>query len=147
MIERTEILSMPEYWFQDAQLDLYNQVRGYMKKEKINNVQLADKLGVHRSYVTQILNGEYNYSLRKLIEICLSIGIVPKINYTALEDVIKADAEKKTNFSYQEFSSLKGNLTLVHSSLEPSYFDEYKPSNDISIKDVLLHQQSNQIAL
>ena len=96
MIEQSEILGMPEYWFQEAQLDFYNQVKNYMKKEKINNVQLAGRLGVGKSYVTQILNGEYNYSLKKLIDICLAIGIVPKINYTPLEAVIKEDAEKKT---------------------------------------------------
>jgi len=94
-MERAELLSMPEYWFQEAQLDLYKQVKDYMNRENINKVQLADRLGVGKSYISQILNGEYNYSLKKLIDISLSIGIVPKIQYSKIEDIIKKDAKKK----------------------------------------------------
>ena len=96
MITREELLSSPEYWFEDAQNELYRQVVEYKEKKGINQTQLAKELGVTKGYVSQILKGEFNYTLKKLIEISLAIGQVPKIEYESLSKVIADDA--KTSF-------------------------------------------------
>ena len=93
---REEILKSPDYWFEEAQNELYRQVIEFMEREGLNQTQLAEKLGVSKGYVSQILKGEFNYTLKKLIEISLAIGQVPKIEYSAIVKVIEEDS--KTSF-------------------------------------------------
>jgi transcriptional regulator with XRE-family HTH domain len=101
MITREELLRSSEYWFENAQNDLYGQVIEYMDKEGINQNQLATRLGVSKGYVSQILKGEFNYTLKKLIEISLAIGKAPQIEYKRIEDVIAED-ERTHFFSIEE---------------------------------------------
>lgn len=91
-MKREEILRRTAYWFEHEQNELYRQVTEYMERENINRTQLADRLNVRKSYVSQILNGNFNYTLKRWIELCLAIGIVPG-EYRKIEDVIKTDAE------------------------------------------------------
>jgi transcriptional regulator with XRE-family HTH domain len=88
MLTRKELLATPEYWFEQAQNELYRQVIEYMETEGINQTQLAEKLGVSKGYISQVLKGEFNYTLKKLIELSMAVGKVPKIEYQAIDDVI-----------------------------------------------------------
>lgn len=58
---------------------LRNQVRQifreYMFKNEINQSQLADKLGVNKSVVSQIINENFNISLDRLEEYCNKLEI------------------------------------------------------------------------
>ncbi|MEI9919003.1 MAG: helix-turn-helix transcriptional regulator [Bacteroidota bacterium] len=92
MITRKEILKSPEYWFEEAQNELYRQLTAYMQREKITQTELAEKLGVTKGYVSQILNGNFNYTLKKLIELSLSIDLAPTINYHPVEAIIAREA-------------------------------------------------------
>jgi transcriptional regulator with XRE-family HTH domain len=88
MITREEILHSPEYWFEAAQNELFRQLNSYMEKEQINQSQLAEKLSVTKGYISQILNGNFNYTLKKHIELALAIGVVPLITYQPIEEVL-----------------------------------------------------------
>jgi transcriptional regulator with XRE-family HTH domain len=88
MITREELLSSPEYWFAEAQNELFRQVIEYMERENLNQTQLAERFGVSKGYISQLLNGEFNHSLKKLIEISLSIGVVPRIKYKTVSQVL-----------------------------------------------------------
>jgi transcriptional regulator with XRE-family HTH domain len=94
-MSREKLLKKPAYWFEYEQNELFRLFTAYMEKENINKTQLAERLGVTKGYISQILNGHFNYTLKKLIEISLAIGIVPHIKYTSVEDVIKEDAQTK----------------------------------------------------
>ena len=91
MITREQLLSSSEYWFEEAQNELYRQLTAYQEQKGINQTQLAEELGVTKGYVSQILKGNFNYTLKKLIEISLSIGLVPRISYTSLVSVVEND--------------------------------------------------------
>ena len=91
MLTREELLNSPEYWFEEAQNELYRQVVSFMEKEGLNQTQLAERLGVSKGYISQILKGEFNYTLKKLIEISMAIGKVPKIRYQSIADVVNDD--------------------------------------------------------
>lgn len=91
MITRLELLKSPEYWFENAQNELYRQVIEYKDRKGINQTELAKELGVTKGYVSQILKGEFNYTLKKLIEISLAIGKVPQIEYKSIQEVIQDD--------------------------------------------------------
>jgi len=117
MITREELLKSPEYWFENAQNDLYGQVVEYMEKEGINQNQLAEQLGVTKGYVSQILKGEFNYTLKKLIDISLAIGQVPKIDYTPIEKIIAEDSQKQFLQMPQVFVSFINSGKLNQASL------------------------------
>ena len=87
-MKREDVLRSPEYWFEHAQNELYDEVVQYLEREQISRTQLAKKLNVSKSYVSQILNGHFNYTLKRLIELGLAIGVVPRIYYQKPEDMI-----------------------------------------------------------
>jgi transcriptional regulator with XRE-family HTH domain len=99
---REKLLKSPAYWFEYEQNELFRQVSEYMERENINQTELAAKLNVSKGYISQILNGNFNYTLKKLIEICLAIDLIPKIKYTKVEDIIKEDIQLK--FHYDNYS-------------------------------------------
>ncbi len=105
MFTREELLRSPEYWFEDAQNELYRQVIEYKERKGINQTQLAEELGVSKGYVSQILKGEFNYTLKTLIDISLAIGIVPKIEYKSIESVIEED--NKTQYLQNHYLLFK----------------------------------------
>lgn len=112
MITREQLLSSPDYWFEEAQNELYRQVTAYQKERGINQTQLAQELGVTKGYVSQILKGNFNYTLKKLIEISLAIALVPKVTFTPLVSVIENDRKSafmELPINQPVFISLPGN--------------------------------------
>ena len=81
MLSRKELIQTPEYWIETLQNEIFRQVYQYMDKENLNQSQLAKKLGVSKGYISQILNGNSNFTLKKLIELSISIGIIPDIQF------------------------------------------------------------------
>lgn len=88
---RKELLSNKEYWLVGIQLDLNARLEAYMKENNMTRTQLAEKLGVTKGYVSQILNGDFDHKISKLVELSLAIGLVPTISYKPVQDVIEAD--------------------------------------------------------
>ncbi len=84
-----ELIETPEYWLETIQNELYQHVFNYMEKEKINQTQLAEKLGVTKGYLSQVLNGHFNHRLEKLIELSLAIGIAPDMEFKTLQQYRK----------------------------------------------------------
>jgi transcriptional regulator with XRE-family HTH domain len=118
MFTREELLKSPEYWFEGEQNELFRQVSAYMEREKINQTELANRLNVSKGYISQILDGNFNYTLKKLIEICLSIGVVPQIKYKNVETVIKEDAY--LNYHYQNYN-IEQNANVI--KMPPVYIE------------------------
>ena len=85
---RAEILSSPEYWISHIQIEVCRCADAFMKAHSMNRAQLADYLGVTNGAVSQILAGNYNCSLSKLVDIAIRLGYVPKIDFILLSDKI-----------------------------------------------------------
>jgi transcriptional regulator with XRE-family HTH domain len=60
-----------------------------MDAEGLNQSQLAKRLGVSKGYVSQVLNGNFNHTVRKLIELSLAIGMVPVVVYETIPAMTK----------------------------------------------------------
>ena len=88
MIKREELLKSPEYWFETIQNELFRQLKDYIEKEGISQSELAEKLGVTKGYVSQVMNGNFNYTLKKLIELSLAIGKIPDLQFKDIESFI-----------------------------------------------------------
>lgn len=101
MKTRKQLLQSKEYWISKIQIDLYNALKAYMHQQNINATQLATKLNVSKGYVSQILNGNFDHKLSKLVELSLAIDKVPIIrfmDFNSLEiqkDPIKSKIKKQ----------------------------------------------------
>jgi len=127
-MKREDILRHPAYWFENEQNEIYSQVTDYMEREGINQTQLAEKLSVGKSYVSQILKGNYNFSLKKWIELCLAIGIVPA-GYKKIEDVIQEDklfAESKKILSEKK-AEIEPVMKLIYFSYNEGINERFNP--------------------
>lgn len=91
-MERKELLQQESYWITKIQLDLYGQIDQYMKSNKLNKTQFAEKLGVTKGYLSQVLNGDFDHKLSRLVRLAMAIGKVPMIEFKNLNDVIETDS-------------------------------------------------------
>ena len=73
-----------EYKIESIAFDIAVQLYKQMEKLGINKKELAEKLGVSKSYITQLLKGKSNMTIETLIKVAealnlnLQIKLVPK---------------------------------------------------------------------
>ncbi len=90
-MKREELLRNKGYWISKIQIDLYNEFIDYMEKNNINQTELAKRLGVSKGYISQVLNGDFNHKISKLVELSLAINKVPEINFRDVDQVINEE--------------------------------------------------------
>lgn len=116
MIKRDELLRTEEYWFEVLQNDIYRIVAEYIKKENINQTQLAEQLGVSKGYISQIMNGNFNYTLKKMIELSLALKMAPAFEFKNLEQYINDDRQKRFEMEYKQYFKLAAKTKNVNVS-------------------------------
>jgi len=90
-MKREELLKSREYWITHIQLGLFELIENYRLKNGLNKAELARELGVSKSYITQVLNGDFDHKLSKLVDMALAFGKVPVIRYEDIEQHIEED--------------------------------------------------------
>jgi|GEM_PF-1597751 predicted XRE-type DNA-binding protein len=102
MLTHDELLKTKTYWTMKIQNDLFNAVEEYLKVNNLTRTQFAEQLGVSKGYVTQILNGEFDHRVSKLVEIILAIGKVPdlQLNPSNSESEGNENAEEQPAFQH-----------------------------------------------
>jgi transcriptional regulator with XRE-family HTH domain len=94
MTPREELLRSPAYWLTHLQIEIFNLLNTYMEENNLTREQVAEKLKVSPSYVAQILNGNFNFKISKLIELALLVGRTPIIQFETIGQILKAEAEQ-----------------------------------------------------
>lgn len=110
-MKRKELLKSKEYWLTKIQIDLFNKVEKYIKENNMSRTQLAQKLGVSKGYVSQILNGDADHRLSKLVELSLAVGVVPYLSFESLDSIIEKDSMDATIKDYNEIEKSRKLLT------------------------------------
>ena len=85
---RAELISSREYWIVDIQTKLFEALEGYRKGKGLNRTQLAAELGFSKGYISQILNGDFDHRISKLVDLSLKIGLVPEVNFRPLSKAV-----------------------------------------------------------
>lgn len=100
---REELLKSPDYWLAQLQLNLYDMVESYLEENHMSRKEFAEKLGVSRSYVSQLLAGDFDNKLSKLVQLALACDKIPSLNFSPLE---KAEEIQENNYynNYQNLS-------------------------------------------
>ena len=91
-ITRVELLRSKEYWTSDIQLKLFAEIERFMSENGMNRTQLADYLGCTKGYVSQLLSGDYDNKLSKFVELSLSIGKLPILEFEDVESYILSES-------------------------------------------------------
>lgn len=94
MKTKKELLKSKAHWVTKIQLELYKNILDYMEAKGLNNSRLAEELGVTKGYVSQILNGDFDHKLSKLVELSLFIGKAPLVKFKNLETLIEQETHK-----------------------------------------------------
>ncbi len=84
---RSELLNSKEYWIAKIQMDLFAEVKKYLLEQNLSRTALAEKLGVSKAYISQILNGDFNHRISKLVELSLAIGKVPSLEFVDINTI------------------------------------------------------------
>lgn len=115
MKQRQELYKTSEYWLENIQNEIFRNVYEYMEKNNLNKAALAQELGYSRAYITQVLNGDFNFSIKKLIELSLAIGKAPRVRFQEIDNFI-IEKEKELDhiqhgfhlsFNYGDFQATK----------------------------------------
>ncbi|WP_353722341.1 helix-turn-helix transcriptional regulator [Dyadobacter sp. 676] len=95
MKTREDLLRSPTYWLTDMQIEVFNLLNTYMEENNLTQKQVAEKLNVSPSYVSQVLNGNFNFTISKLVELALLVGKAPIIQFETIEDILRAEQLQK----------------------------------------------------
>ena len=90
-MRREELLKSSNYWLAYIQNGLFNIINDYKIKNKLKDKDLAQKLGVTKGYISQIMNGDFDHKMSKLVELSLLCNKIPEITYLDLDKYIKDD--------------------------------------------------------
>lgn len=90
-MKRSEVLRSKGYWVADWQLKLFQMLDAYLEEEHLTKSQLAERLGCSKGYVSQIMNGDFDHKMSKLIELALAVGKVPELKFVDIDKMIWRD--------------------------------------------------------
>jgi len=79
----TEFEKEPEFQVERLLIRVNEQICEAMEKQGLSKADLARKLGVSRAFVTKLLNGKPNITMRTLVEVAMALGLT--VNVTLCE--------------------------------------------------------------
>lgn len=89
-----EIKSTIQYKIESISLDIAIQVFKQMEKLNLNRKQLAERLNVNKSYISQILKGKNNLTIETLVKLSEVLNMKPEIKFLQLTE----DTSNETYF-------------------------------------------------
>lgn len=123
MYSKEELSQFPEYWMEKIQNELFRQLEDYMEHEGLNRKQLAERLNVSKGYISQILNGNSNFTLKKIVELALAIGRFPVIQLVAENPLLQKEEKgvKRTILHYDKQKQANIELQLDSPQYESAF--------------------------
>src|SRR5689334_14353102 len=97
MISKHKLFKHPDYLLSKYQAEVYRQLQQYMDDHGFTQKEVAKHLGVSGSYVNQVLKGNFNFTLKKLIELSLMMGKVPTFEFLDMDDYLAGEGSKNSN--------------------------------------------------
>jgi transcriptional regulator with XRE-family HTH domain len=134
-----DLIKTPEYWTTKIQLDLFTKVEEYMKNKGINRTQLAKELNVSKGYITQILNGDFDHRISKLVELAIAIGYYPNIQFKKDTDET-LDKQRVLENVFQQLDSIE-HYGFICSKKQSQDIGSFSSSNILEIA----HDKKNSL--
>lgn len=122
-MKRAELLKSEGYWIAKLQTDLYRELISFMERTHKNSSQLASYLGCSKGYISQLLNGNFDHKMSKLVKLSLAIGKAPILEYKDISDYILENDETFSSVLTSSASTPCFNVPVAFfTSHNPSYF-------------------------
>lgn len=102
----------PEYWTQLIQIMLYNKIQEYLDANGMTKKEFAEKLGVSKGYVSQILNGDFDHKLSKISELAIACELIPKVEFIPIASA--QETLEESYFKPIEWNSYKSYSTELN---------------------------------
>lgn len=99
-MKREELLKSKEYWLIQIQNRVFNLIENFRLEKKLKKTEIAQHLGVTKGYVSQILNGDYDHKVSKLVDLALAFDKAPVLTFVDINQYIKDDREDKVSIGY-----------------------------------------------
>lgn len=80
-----QLQQTPEYWTTQIQLGLLGLIQKYLDENKMKRVEFAKKIGVTKGYISQVMHGDYDHRISKMVELAMAVGYVPQVNFVPAE--------------------------------------------------------------
>ena len=120
MRTKEQLLERPNYLLETYQNEIYRQVKTYMEQNNLSQKDFAKRLGeisgrpgpVSESYISQILNGHFNFTLKKLIELSIAIGKAPVLGFENIDDYWNKAEQKQPKDKKRKLTTRKKNNSL-----------------------------------
>lgn len=94
-MKREKLLRSKQYGISTMKYNLLNLIGNFQKKNSLRDYELANKLGVSKSYVSQILNGTFDHKISKVAELAHACNAVPLLYFVDVDEFVKLDAQNK----------------------------------------------------
>ena len=108
-------MNSPAYHFTKLQNKLYGEVNHFIEStDGMNKTKLAEKLGVTKGYISQILNNGADHKLSKMIKLALAIDKIPVIEFMDPEEYLKKELQNRKERQPLDLEELDKNLTNIH---------------------------------
>ena len=102
-MKREELFKNKGYNTSKIQHELFRELSAFMEKNNMNRTQLAKHLGVTKGYVSQVLNGDFDYKLSKLVELSLAMGKMPQITFVDFDQALQPEPKMAVVHQTAEF--------------------------------------------
>lgn len=148
-MKREDLLKSKEYWITKIQLDLFEMIENYLKVNNLSKKQLAEKLGVSKSYITQILNGNFDHKISKLVELSLAFEKVPLLEYKNISNYImietlevQKDVNKKViiELNYNASPTIKKEPKDSYTNINNNLNILLYPQDSLNSDSLVLHK-------
>lgn len=87
---------------EEAKVEMAERIYLAMGDAGISQAEFANRLGVSRSYITQLLDGEANFTIETLVKIGIALG-----RKLILPDYIRAQAQERAQYKEEEIEEIE----------------------------------------
>jgi len=137
-MKREELIRSKTYWITQFQIKLFETVKKYLKENNLTQSQFADQIGVNKSYISQILNGDFDHKISKYVDLIIACEKVPILNTINIEDYVNDDV---CQFKPVLYTSIENGIFISNekvkrtNKIEPFVEISYVRQKDFSNKE------------
>lgn len=95
---RKELINSREYWMAQIQISLFQNIDKYLSEKGINKSEFAKQLNVTKGYISQVLNGDFDHRISKLVDLSLAIGMAPIFRFDSLDSILNYELSFENNY-------------------------------------------------
>ena len=95
-------------------LDVTEEIHAQMEALGVNRAELAERMGKSKAYVSQLLSGSRNMTLRSLADISFALGLdIPKVVFSELDCATEETDEWRSSDNVIPVRDYRANVALM----------------------------------